>query len=177
MTDSSSDRDRQSSPASIPGCSSMFPAATEGKSEDVPGCSPVFPDVPGRSGMPPSHQIEKTNPILPGLPRDVLPGVGLTSRQLFAARMLIRNMSTDAIAGRLKTTRQTINRWKKRPEFVAEVKRLHEMLMFPSPHSPRASTSVSQPSRPAPPRNLPASKSDVPYSDDDLESILRHYGK
>ena len=52
----------------------------------------------------------------------------LTSRQLAATRWVAQGMSSSAVARKLGTIRQTINRWKQLPAFEAEVRRLHEML-------------------------------------------------
>jgi hypothetical protein len=79
----------------------------------------------GASQRTAAHQfrtVEKTNPTASSLPP-------LTSRQLAAARLVVRGMSSADVATRLKTIRQTINRWKKLPQFDAEVRRLHELLL------------------------------------------------
>ena len=53
----------------------------------------------------------------------------LTTRQLAAARLVVQGRSSSDVAKRIGTIRQTINRWKKLPAFVAEIRLLHEMLV------------------------------------------------
>jgi hypothetical protein len=120
-------------------CSQVFQGVPEDLPRDVPQCSGVFQDVPGCSGAFPRTENDKTNPTRPRLAsrRDV---ERLTPRQLAAARALVRGISTVAVAQRLHTTRQTINRWRRRPDFANELRRLHDLLMQstgPSASAPR----------------------------------------
>jgi len=79
----------------------------------------------GAPGRPVAHQtkrVEQTNPNSPV-------ALTLTSRQLAAARLTVQGMSSEAVAQRLATIRQTVNRWKRLPAFIAEVRRLHDLLV------------------------------------------------
>lgn len=90
------------------------------------GGSKVFQDVPRGSGMFPKDEMCKTNPTPLQLPTP--PAGDLPARQLSAARLLLQGLSSDRVAAELKTTRQTINRWRRNPLFVAEVRRLNELM-------------------------------------------------
>lgn len=54
----------------------------------------------------------------------------LTSRQLAAARLAAQGLRSSEVASRLGTIPQTINRWKHLPQFQAELRRLHDMLVL-----------------------------------------------
>ena len=116
---------------------------------NVPPCSQMYQDIPQRSTPPPPPQNYQTNPISSpepsGLSTQHSP---LTPRQLAAARGLIQGLSTTTVAAQLKTTRQTINRWRRSPAFAAELQRLHLHLLQPPSHPSNLQPSNLQPSKP-----------------------------
>ena len=100
-------------------CSRIFQPDPDSAPRLAPKCDPVQPNIPGRSQAFPQTESDKTNPTA---------AFSLTPRQLAAARLLCRGMSTDAAAAQLQTTRQTINRWRRLPAFAKEIQRLHDVL-------------------------------------------------
>ncbi|MGB7160228.1 MAG: helix-turn-helix domain-containing protein [Tepidisphaeraceae bacterium] len=54
--------------------------------------------------------------------------IGLSPQQLAAARLLARGRKVADVAAELGVTRQALWKWRRRPPFAAEVRRLHELL-------------------------------------------------
>lgn len=97
-----------------PEASRHVSAGVDGNVPQRPGASPgVLP----RPAVSRPHEICRTNPT-----------VILTGRQLAAARLVADGLPTLDVAGELKTTARTVNRWKERPDFQAEVRRVHELM-------------------------------------------------
>jgi hypothetical protein len=53
----------------------------------------------------------------------------LSPRQLAAARMLARGAKPVHVAANLDITRQGLWKWRRLPQFVAEIHRLHELMI------------------------------------------------
>jgi len=62
------------------------------------------------------------------VPTAALQPVSLSARQLAAARLMARGIKPGEVAARLKITPQGLWKWRRMPAFVAELRRLHELL-------------------------------------------------
>src|SRR5262249_39426299 len=101
------------------GCMSDDPTTPGARSTALPG-------APQRSAAHHTRPVETTNPNSRELP-------SLTPTPLAAARLVGQEMTSADVAIRLGTIRQTINRWKRLPAFIAELRRLHDLLVSSSP--------------------------------------------
>jgi hypothetical protein len=81
----------------------------------------------------PNSQMRGTNPRpTADLPAEVaLEAIDLSPRQLAAARMLARGCKPADVAQTMKITRQGLWKWRRQPAFIAELRRLHELLARP----------------------------------------------
>ena len=70
----------------------------------------------------PNSQLCKTNPILSE------PSSALSPRQLAAARLTAHGRRVVEVAAELGVSRQSLWNWSRQPAFIAEVRRLHELL-------------------------------------------------
>lgn len=160
-----------------PGNAEMFqsdraaaPEMEQNRSEtlrSVPECSETF-----RLG-----RNDKTNP------RPVDAESFLSPKQLFAARALAGGRTATQVAQSLSTSRQTINRWRRDPQFAREVKRLHDVIMR---EAVRKSSTPAQRERVRPPlpRIVPRSNKPEATAEEEAEferayqaEMIRKYGK
>jgi hypothetical protein len=84
-------------------------------------CDTALPGVTGCDTVRQKTSFEKTNPN-PSDPR-------LSVRQLAAVRLALQGLGSADIASRLGTTRQTVHRWTLLPAFIAELHRMHELIV------------------------------------------------
>src|SRR4051812_2308251 len=92
-------------------------AVKQTKPTGGPGAPPV------RSRLEPQMHGRDAHATLSG-------ALALTSRQLAAARLVAQGLRSSEIAARLGTIPQTVNRWKHLPQFQAELRRVHDMLVL-----------------------------------------------
>jgi hypothetical protein len=78
----------------------------------------------------------------------------LTPKQLFAARALAGGRTSTQVADSLSTTQQTVNRWRRDPQFAREVQRLHDVIL-------REAVRRSSPPAQRPPQKVPPPKPSV----------------
>ena len=118
------------SPSSLPGKSappitileaSKVPQRTTAETVDarLPRLTPVDAGLPNRP-------FGKTNPP-----------PSLSPRQLAAARLLAHGRTPTDVAVELRITRQGLWNWRRNPDFVAELRRLHELFAITDPTSRR----------------------------------------
>ena len=91
--------------------------------------------TPGDRSLP-NSRICKSNPRPVG-EREPLDACGqspgdLSPRQLAAARMIARGCKPADVAAAMKISRQGLWKWRRTPAFIAELRRLHELLARPT---------------------------------------------
>ena len=125
---------RQNEPTAVAdGRPTPYVTAKQRAAQTSPAVNAVLPGVTRCDVALPNSAIGKTNP--PGaaaVPRTA-PGVratGLSAQQLAAARLLACGRFPIEVAAELGIHRQTLWRWRRMPEFEAEVFRLHECLVW-----------------------------------------------
>jgi Helix-turn-helix of insertion element transposase len=74
----------------------------------------------------PNSPARKTNPNAP--PAAPMLAAALPPHQLAAARLLAHGRRTRDVAAELGVSRQALWQWRQHPAFVAELRRLHELL-------------------------------------------------
>jgi DNA-binding CsgD family transcriptional regulator len=160
--------------------SRTFQNIPSGPRQCFPGLSKSFRDVPGDSHIGDGSEFERPKPTRRAQKRDDGQAM-LSARHLAAARWLARGMRTQEVAEALGTTRQTINAWRRRAGFAAELSRLHALLAA-APASPLRAAPVQRlpppAQRPAAPVHRPAAPAQRPAGrrrrvddDDDDEEI------
>ncbi len=130
-------------PIDVPKCP---PPAASIVVKNVPQCPPMSPDVPPCPLPQEDPQIPETNPIpAPSARR------ALTLSQRAAARCLVRGLRQKLIADQLGLNRRTLTRWKRLPDFNAEIERLQALVEKSLKVAGiRAPAPTPQPRRPVP---------------------------